>query len=347
VVSDAPTFRPVGVGVIGAAGAMGQVHTGTYRSLPAAHLLGVCDVDAAALAAVAGDVPVGRRYRDYAALLAHPALEAVSICTPDGLHVAPAVAAAQAGKHILLEKPIATSLEDATAIVDAAARAGVVLLVGHVLRFDPRFVAARAALDAGELGALLTLFARRANGVGAQDRLRGRVSLPMFLGVHDYDLLRWYAGAEVTEVVARSRFGLLRGAGYDVEDATSAIFSFANGVLATSELTWVLPRSFGSPGDHRLELTGDAGSFRIDSLHSGVTRSSAAGNAWLDPFTSPAIYRSRAGSFANELGHFLRAVRGLEAPAMRPADAVAALALALAVTEAAATGRPVRPARAE
>jgi predicted dehydrogenase len=74
-----------------------------------------------------------------------------------------------------------------------------------------------------------------------------------------------------------------------------------------------------------------------------VTRSAAAGNGWIDPFTSPAIYGTQAGSFANELGHFLRAVRGLEAPAMTPGDAVAALALALAVTEAAATGRPVRP----
>jgi predicted dehydrogenase len=107
----------------------------------------------------------------------------------------------------------------------------------------------------------------------------------------------------------------------------------------------VLPRSFGTPGDHRLELTGEAGSFKIDSLHSGVTRSSAAGNAWIDPFTSPAIYGTQAGSFANELGHFLRAVRGLEAPAMTPQDAVAALALALAVTESAASGRAVRPAR--
>jgi UDP-N-acetylglucosamine 3-dehydrogenase len=161
--------------VIGAAGAMGQVHTRTYRSLPAARLLGVCDVDAATLAAAAGDAPVGRRYQDYEALLADPEVEAVSVCTPDGQHVGPAVAAAQAGKHVLLEKPIATTLEDARTIVRACSAAGVVLLVGHVLRFDPRFVAAREALSAGELGDLLTVFARRANGVGAQDRLRGRV----------------------------------------------------------------------------------------------------------------------------------------------------------------------------
>jgi predicted dehydrogenase len=338
---SARDMPPVNVGVIGAGGRMGQLHAQTYATLAGARLVAVCDVDEAAAGAVA-DRFGAAAYRDYEAMLAQPDLEAVSICTPDPLHVGPAIAAARAGKHVLLEKPIATTRDDARAIARAYAAAGVVLLVGHVLRFDPRFVAAKQALDAGELGALQTLFARRANNVGGQDRLQGRVSLPMFLGVHDYDLLRWYAGSEVTEVVARSREILLRAAGYDVEDATTAIFTFANGVMATSELSWILPRSFGPSGDHRMELTGDAGCFKIDSLHSGVAKSTAAGNVWLDPFTSPLVAGVQAGSFANELGHFLRAARGLEPPALTPEDAIAALEMALAVTEAAATGQAIR-----
>jgi predicted dehydrogenase len=321
---------------------MGQLHAQTYRSLPNARLAAVCDVDLAAAGALGERLGVAA-YRDFGEILADPDVEAVSICTPDQLHVEPALAAARAGKHVLLEKPIATTLEDAHTIAQACATAGVVLLVGHVLRFDPRFCAAAAAVEAGELGALQTVFARRVNSVAAQDRLRGRVNLQMFLGVHDYDLLRWYARAEVVEVVARSRWGLLRRSGYDVEDATTAIFTFDNGVMATSELGWILPRSFGPSGDHRIDLTGDAGCFKIDSLHSGVTKSTAAGNVWIDPFTAQSVSGAQAGSFANELGHFLRAVRGREAPALTPGDAIAAVAMALAVTESAATGQPVRP----
>src|SRR5687767_4710697 len=187
MIGPAPDGQPVRVGVIGAGGRMGQLHAQTYHSLPNAELVSVCDVDEAAAASVGERLGATVR-RDFDELLADPALEAVSICTPDQLHVEPAVAAAGAGKHVLLEKPIATTLEDAQTIAQACAAAGVVLLVGHVLRFDPRFSAAAAALEAGELGALQTIFARRVNGVAAQDRLQGRVNLQMFLGVHDYDL---------------------------------------------------------------------------------------------------------------------------------------------------------------
>jgi predicted dehydrogenase len=340
--SPAPDSRRVRIGVIGAGGRMGQLHARTYDSLPNAELVSVCDVDAGAATELGARLGV-TVHRDFREMLADPGLEAVSVCTPDQLHVEPAVEAARAGKHVLLEKPIATTLQDAETIAEACAAAGVVLLVGHVLRFDPRFCAAAAALEAGELGALQTMFARRVNGVAAQDRLHGRVNLQMFLGVHDYDLLRWYARAEVVEVVARSRWGLLRRNGHDVEDATTAIFTFENGVMATSELGWILPRSFGPSGDHRIDLIGDAGCFKIDSMHSGVTKSSASGNVWVDPFTAQTVSGAQAGSFANELAHFLRVIRGREAPALTPGDAIAAVALALAVTEAAATGQAVRP----
>lgn len=333
--------EPLGVAVIGAGGHMGRLHAQTYASLDAARLVAVCDVDEAAAREVAAQYGAAA-YASADSLLARADIQAVSICTPDQLHLAPVLAATRAGKHVLLEKPIATTLDDARAIAGACAAAGVTLLVGHVLRFDPRFVAAKQALDSGELGALQTLFTRRANSVAAQDRLQGRVSLPMFLGVHDYDLLRWYAGSEVAEVVARSRWGLLQRAGYHVEDATTAILTFESGVMATSELSWILPRPFGPGGDHRVDLNGDAGCLKIASLESGVTKSSAAGNVWVDPFTAPTVYGVQAGSFANELRHFLRAARGLEPPALTPDDAIAALEIALAVTNAASTRQPVR-----
>ena len=87
----------------------------------------------------------------------------------------------------------------------------------------------------------MTIYARRLNGIAAQDRLHGRCSLPLFLGVHDYDIVRWVAGSEVTEVVARARQGFLAGLGANVEDASVALLTLANGVLATVEEGWILP----------------------------------------------------------------------------------------------------------
>src|SRR5262245_23038082 len=120
--------QPVRVAVVGA-GYMGERHARIYAGLPDAELVAVCDVResvARELAARTGAAV----YADYRALLRRDDLDAVSVCTPDGLHREPCELAARAGRHVLVEKPVATTLVDAEAIVEAAERAGTVLLVG-------------------------------------------------------------------------------------------------------------------------------------------------------------------------------------------------------------------------
>ena len=187
-------------------------------------------------------------YSDFTELLRRDDLDAVSVCTPDGLHREPCERAFEGGRHVLVEKPIATTVEDAEAIVAAARRAGVVLLVGHCLRFDPRYDQARQAVARGELGPIQTIYTRRANTVAAQDRLGGRCTLPLFLGVHDYDVMRWLADSEVERVTAESKWGLLREQGFPVEDANCALLRFASGVLGIAELNWILPRGLSGGG---------------------------------------------------------------------------------------------------
>jgi UDP-N-acetylglucosamine 3-dehydrogenase len=327
------------VGVVGA-GVMGERHARIYAALPEVELVAVCDVreDAAhRLAAATG----AAAYRDLAAMIAGVRLDAVSVCTPDEAHRAPCEAAARAGLHLLVEKPIATTLGDAGAIVEAADRAGVTLLVGHCLRFDPRYHAAHAAIAAGELGAIQTMYTRRANTVAAQDRLRGRCSLPLFLGVHDYDVMRWFLASEVVDVTAAAKRGLLESQGHPVEDASCALLRFASGALGIAELSWILPRGFPAAGDHRADVVGDRGSLAIATLETGLARTDGARTVRLDAHAAPLVHGRAGGMFHFELAHFVDVVRGRVAPALTPADAVAALRIALAVEQAARTGTRV------
>jgi predicted dehydrogenase len=334
-------MQPVRMAVIGA-GFMGERHARIYAGLPDVELVAVCDVRETAARELAARTGASA-YSDFAALLRRDDLDAVSVCTPDGLHREPCELALRGGRHVLVEKPIATTVADAEAIVEASARAGVVLLVGHCLRFDPRYDQARQAVERGELGAVQTIYTRRANTVAAQDRLGGRCSLPLFLGVHDYDVMRWLAGSEVERVTAESKWGFLREQGFPVEDANCALLRFASGALGIAELNWILPRGFPAAGDHRLDLVGSAGSLSIATLETGLRRADGQRAVQVDTASAPSVQGHPGGMFYFELRHFVDCVRGRTTPLVTPHDGVMALRTALAVERAAATGIPTVP----
>ena len=334
-------MQPVRMAVIGA-GFMGERHARIYAGLPDVQLVAVCDVREAAARELAARTGASA-YSDFTALLRRDDLDAVSVCTSDGLHREPCELALRGGRHVLVEKPIATTVADAEAIVEAADRAGVVLLVGHCLRFDPRYDQARQAVERGELGAVQTIYTRRANTVAAQDRLGGRCSLPLFLGVHDYDVMRWLAGSEVERITAESKWGLLREQGFPVEDANCALLRFASGVLGIAELNWILPRGFPAAGDHRLDVVGSAGSLSIATIETGLRRADGQRAVQVDTASAPSVQGHPGGMFYFELRHFVDCVRGRASPAVTPGDAVQALRVALAVERAAAAGIAVAP----
>jgi predicted dehydrogenase len=334
-------MQPIRVAVIGA-GHMGERHARIFAGMPDVELVAVCDTREAAARDLAARTAASA-YSDFWELLRRDDLDAVSVCTPDGLHREPSELAMLGGRHVLVEKPIATTLADAGAMVEAAARAGVMLLVGHCLRFDPRYDQARQAVERGELGAIQTIYTRRANTVAAQDRLGGRCSLPLFLGVHDYDVMRWLVGSEVERVTAESKWGLLQQQGFPVEDANCALLRFADGVLGIAELSWILPRGFPAAGDHRLDVVGGAGSLSIATLETGLRRADGQRAVQVDTTAAPSVQGHPGGMFYFELRHFVDCVRGRATPAITPHDAVMALRIALAVERAATTGMPIAP----
>lgn len=256
------------IGVIGA-GTMG----GRYATLlaggdfPGARLAAVCDLDGERARAVAERYAVPA-FDNPNALARSGLCDAVYIATPDGAHRDPALAVFAAGLPALIEKPLATTVEDAEAIVEAAGRAGLTAEVNFSNRWNPPFVQARAAVADGRVGAPVLVSARLNNTIGSpRERLAwsGRTTPAWFLMSHTLDLAHWLHGRQARRVFASGRRGLLDGMGVATWDAIQAVVEYQGGATGTFEAAWVLPEAHPSPIEFELRLVGEAGMVRVDT----------------------------------------------------------------------------------
>lgn len=256
------------VAVVGL-GAIGAAHVDAVLAAPSTNLAAVVDVDlarASELAKRTGSLAFG----SVADMLAGSDVDLVVIATPDALHVDAVREVAAAGKHILLEKPIATTVEDGRAILSAVQDAAISFSVAHCLRFDPKYIDLHTRIREGELGDLATVYARRQNQVGVVDRLRGRVSSLLFLGVHDIDIVNWYVDSEPVSVYCASSVGVMRAKGYDVDDVSFTTIRYANGAVGVVESGWLLPPTYPRSGHFELVATGSRGLGRLDEFDEGL-----------------------------------------------------------------------------
>ena len=156
----------------------------------------------------------------------------------------------------------------------------------------------------------------------------------MFLGVHDYDVVRWYTGQEVDRVSAEVRYGVLRAEGQDVEDSAWALLHFAGGAIGCVDSCWVLPPSH--PGfEQRLEVIGTRGSLTLEAGYQGLLISGPSGTRYLDNGLWPRVHGRRGGALAGEWDHFLTCIREGRTPLITVDDGLAAVRIATAVQQAA------------
>lgn len=254
------------IGIIGL-GEIGQAHCDAFSQVGRARVVAVSDVDQTRLAETAARTNA-KGYADYRELLGHKGLDAVVVATPEQDHTAPCVLAAEAGKHILVEKPIATTLEDAEKIINAANAARVKLMVGFTLRFFPQYIYTRQAVDRGDLGQLVSVFARRTNLISRQEKMKGRTGVLNFLGVHDFDVMRWIIGSEPESIFCEQATSV--PSAYPVENETFAVIRFQNGVVGCGHFGWFLPENHPAGFDFKLDLTGTKGVLHLDMIRQGV-----------------------------------------------------------------------------
>jgi predicted dehydrogenase len=196
--------------------------------------------------------------------------DAVSIVTPDHLHADLAVLCAGAGKHLLIEKPLATSRDDVRRIVDAAGRNKVRVMVDLHNRWNPPFALAKEAVDRGELGELRNGYFRL-NDIKwvATDLLPwvASSSILWFLGSHSLDTLSWLFNSPVTRVYSVSGSGVLKGLGVDATDTYLTTLEFENGCIAQMENGWITPNGNPNVNDMKCTILGDKGMISIDTSH--------------------------------------------------------------------------------
>lgn len=267
------THSPLGLAVIGA-GRAGLIHAGNFfRSVPNARLVALADPVGESLARARDELGVEKVHLDYRRVLEDPAVQAVVIATPTAFHREIAVAAAEAGRHILCEKPMAMDPSECDAMIAAADRAGVVLQIGFMRRFSDDFVEAKARIEAGEIGDVVQVRTqthgpsyprpwmfdlRKSNGPLAE------------VNSHDIDSVRWFSGSDIVEVYAL-------GGNYRTPEARADFPDFYDQVLLSARLANGAQASIsGAQGvqyayDARCEILGTHGLITIGTLAGGTT----------------------------------------------------------------------------
>lgn len=206
-------------------------------------------------------------YRDVAELVADPNVDAVLVATPDSVHAAPALAAIEARKPVLIEKPLATSSEDAEAILSGARRAGVKAMTLFNHRWVPAYWQAKERLEGGDLGEPVLAYARKNDHIVVPTEMiswAAKSSPAWFLSSHDIDLVCWYFESEPIEVYATEVRKVLRARGIDAADAIQAQVRFADGSVATFETCWTYPNTFPTIVDSFVELILTQGVIHLD-----------------------------------------------------------------------------------
>ena len=284
-------------------------------------------------------------YTDYRRLLERNDIGMVDICLPSYLHAEVATAAAEAGKHVLCEKPIAHRLEAAKAMIGAVRKAGIKLMIGHVRRFDHRYTSIKAQVDAGKVGK--PVFIRRAErqflpfppDAWQWDPKRGG-GVILDIGIHAADLFRWLFGEGAVEIYAVARS--VREAAQEAGSFDHALVTckFPEGKVGFAEISWAYPQGFGGALYAQLDVVGTEGKISYSDKDTNPLLIYTPDKGHELPryfrFMSTTEY-----AFEEEIRHFVRCVLEDKEPAVSLEDAYAALEMALAAQRSAETGEPV------
>ncbi|NOU98250.1 gfo/Idh/MocA family oxidoreductase [Paenibacillus sp. LMG 31456] len=319
------------IGLIGA-GTMGNTHSRSYRQIAGARIVAVCDIDGekANQLASAWGATIFTSMED---MLKSEQFDAVDICLPTDLHRQAVELAASYGKHVFCEKPIALTVEDSEAMIEACKKAGVTLMVGHVVRFFPEYRAAREQLLSGRLGDPAVVRTIRSgafpswSGWFKDDSRSGGPLLD--LAIHDFDYLRWCFGP-VRRVFSRTLTTKREGM-----EHTLTLLRFESGVMAHVEASWAYPQ--GAPFQTSLEITGTKGLalFEKDKSNSIVK--------FGGPLNQQGVPDSPLSKspYALELEHFIECVKHKKEPITSGEEALASLKIGIAAFRSAQTNLPV------
>jgi predicted dehydrogenase len=346
---------PLGVAVIGA-GILGSRHARVYAEQPDARLVAVADHTAARATDVAAKHGA-RSFDDYGTMLdalgpsGSGDVAAVSIATPDHLHVDPVRAALEAGVDVFVEKPLAMRLDEARALTSLARERGRVLVVNYSQRWLPEHRRIEELARTRGLGEIAFVESHRWDAAWVPGRMiswADRTTPVHFMSSHDIDLILHWLGDRVETVYAVEHRGALAAAKgmRDVTDGFLAILTFRGGVVASLHSSWVLPETFPVAADAHLEILGGAGAVFLETSAREMRLYTDAGSekvVYGGPSTATEVNGRIEGAFTESLRAFLAAVRArdLDTPTSA-ANTLHVVEVQEAILRSAASGVVVR-----
>lgn len=326
----------VRIGLVGC-GAFGESHLQTYRAIERAQVAAAYDIDRERAQRVAAEYGIPRVCHSLEEICGLAELEAIDVVTPEAEHRVPVTRALAAGKHVFVEKPIATALADAAAMVDAAAQSGRILMVGQILRFETKYAMLKDEVSAGSLGDIVSMHARR-NRPKSLLPLYNRTHPALENCIHDIDLMLWYTGRRVQRVRGYNRYAT----GRSNPDTFWGVLEFEGGAIAVVETIWMLPEAAGIMLDDAFQLVGTRGVANIHLLPGAYNILRETGYHVPDFSYDPRVAKTARGALREELAYFCECVaNGRPCTAITPAEAAQAVQVVLALIESAANGKDV------
>jgi predicted dehydrogenase len=335
------SWRPAGdrelrVGLAGL-GSMGRNHLRILAARDDIRLAAVADPVHATLAGATAQTGA-QGFAEPLAMIAEAELDAVVIAAPTTAHVPLALAAIERGIAVLVEKPLAATVDEAMRIVDAARAAGVPVQVGHVERFNPAVIELGRLIDEGWLSTIYSIASRRAGPFPARIR---DVGVTVDLATHDADILSWIAGERPSRVYGETAQRIHA----TNEDLLFGLLQFPSGATGMLDVNWLTPAK-----RRQLVVVGEEGMFELDYLTQRLTFTRATDT------TNPRLIGGYAPTFegevlelpvasaeplASELDAFLGIVRAGGRPVVDAEDGLWAVAIATSLLSAAAEGRSI------
>lgn len=334
------------VAVVGA-GLLGSRHARVFHEQPETQLVAIVDLNPAR-------VDVAQRfgakfYADIPTMLANENVDALAIATPDHLHRDPVIAALNAGKHVFVEKPLATTLADARELASASAKSNCVVMVNYSQRFVSDHVWIKRAVDDGLLGKPQIVISVKFDTISVPTgMIRGwaaQTSPIYFMSSHDMDLTYWFVKANPVEVFAHETRGTLDAQGILVHDGLNALVKFDDGITANFHSSWIHPNTYPRVADGYLQIIGSDGALLYNNRTRTVELFNHQGGQKVEftgVHTADEVGGKITGAFTESVRHFISCVLEKREPQTSPQNTLVVTETQVAVIESARSGKPIR-----
>lgn len=279
---------------------------------------------------------------DWKKLVHDKSVQAVFICSPTFLHAEMTIAAAKAGKHVLCDKPMCMSSKEADAMTSACDKAGVMLMIGFIERFNPAFRVVKDAIRKGKIGKPVMVSCRRVHpprkGTWIMDDTKSGGAF-LHTGCHNIDLVQWLFDCNITEVSAEQKES---GISPGFTDVSAVIGKMENGALVSMMESYAHPVSMPMGVDRSFEILGTKGSLYLDLLRTPVTLCNEDGWKYQDVLTWVETDGQLSGALTVETDYFLKCIRdGVEPSEARGAEGKRTIQVYEAAKKAAVEGRRI------